>query len=146
MSPFFFAFTLSYFISFFLFFFFSLSSLLDSLPPLLIFTTPSIFLFPSITECLLVTEQSKVNMSTRPRREILKGCRKKAYPEVTADRQRHAVLSYPKHFTMTLCFTSRLCQGGHLHRTAYGHSLLNLSFTIKSMYPITSRCNSKCEA
>lgn len=101
--------------------------------------------FSSSTECLLVTEQPKLNMFTRPRREILKSYRKKTFPGVTADRGRHAVLSYPRCFTVALCTTSRLCPGGHLHGTVNGHPLLNLLLTVKSMYLITSRCKSQCE-
>lgn len=45
-----------------------------------------LFSFP-INECLLVTEHLKLNMITRPRRQILDSCRE-SHPGVAADRQR----------------------------------------------------------
>lgn len=59
----------------------------------------SIFFFSSITECLLVTEQLKLNMSTRRPREVLKSCGKKTY----RCRQTEARFHTPDiYFTMAL--------------------------------------------
>lgn len=120
--------------------------LLDSLSLFLFSLSTSIFFFFSTSKCLPVTEQLNLNMSTRPGREILKSCRKKIYPGVTADRQRQAVLSYPKHFTMALWITSESCQDGHLHGTVYGHPLFNIFLTTNSVCFITSKSNSQSGA
>lgn len=62
----------------------------------------SIFLFFSINECLLVTEQLKLNMITRPRREILNSCREKTHPGVTWDKQRHVCFHIQMFYHVTL--------------------------------------------
>lgn len=100
----------------------------------------SIFFFSSITECLLVTEQLKLNMSTRRRREVLKSCGKKTYRCRQTEARFHTPDILPWHSESHLDHARMDTCVGQFMATLFS------TYFVQSTYLITWKCNSWCKA